>query len=313
MMLQTQEIRIRDPYVVAWEGKYYMYSSTAYGQGCGKFDDRYLEMVVYVSGDLLHWEQPKVVFHYEPGENTPLREELWAPEVHCYRGKFYAFLSVKNSTGWRGTYIAVSDRPDGIFRLLSEEPATPVEVSAIDGTLYEEEGIPYIVYSLDWPGNFVEAENAYVGEIWARRLKEDLSGGEGEPFRLFASCDVPISRATPHRLEWEGKPAVRYGSDAPFLTRLTDGTLFLTWSPYLHDNYVVLGAVSESGTLQGPWRHLEKPLFADNGGHAMVFRDFDGTRKMCIHQPEAWGEERMCCMEVAEQNGELTIKDIIGK
>lgn len=306
-MRKVENIRIRDPYVVAHEGMYYLYSSTAYGQGCGLFDENNLEIVVYTSRDLEHWEEPKVVFHYEPGPQTPLREELWAPEVHRYRGKFYAFLSVKNSTGLRGTYIAVSDRPDGMFRLLSEEPATPIEVSAIDGTLYEENGVPYIVYSLDWPGNFVEEKQAYVGEIWAKELTEDLLRGVGEPFRLFASCDVPLSREKPHRLMWEGKPSVRYGSDAPFLTRLEDGTLFLTWSPFLHDHYVVLGAVSESGTLQGPWRHLEKLLFEDNGGHAMFFRKTDGRRMMCIHQPEKWGEERMRCIAVTEKDGQFVV------
>ena len=306
-MKRTEEIRVRDPFVVAHEGRYYLYSSTAYGQAGEGFDSDKLEMVVYTSQDLSNWEEPKVVFSYTPGPGTALQEELWAPEVHRHHGKFYAFLSVKNSTGLRGTYIAVSDRPDGQFRLLSEEPATPVDVSAIDGTLYVENSIPYIVYSRDWPHNYVEEKEAYVGEIWARRLKEDLSAGEGEAFRLFASCDVPVSAAMPHRLVWEGKNALRYGSDAPFLCRLTDGTLFLTWSPYLQDNYVVLGAVSESGTLQGPWRHLEEPVFADNGGHAMFFQDFDGSRKMCIHQPEAWGEERLRCLQVKEKNGALTI------
>ena len=304
----TGEIRIRDPYVVAHDGQYFLYSSTAYGQAGDRFDAEKLEMVVYVSRDLTNWEEPKVVFSYTPGPDTPLREELWAPEVHVYKGKFYAFLSVKNSTGLRGTYIAVSDRPDGMFMLLSEEPATPREVSAIDGTLYVEDGIPYIIYSRDWPHNFVQAEGAFVGEIWARQLREDLSGGVGEAVRLFASCDVPVSRAMPHRLVWEGKDAVRYGSDAPFWPRLTDGTLLLTWSPYLHNNYVVLGAVSESGRLYGPWRHIDKPVFAANGGHAMFFADFDGRRKMCIHQPEKWGEERLRCIEVTEKDGELVIR-----
>lgn len=307
-MKRTEEIRIRDPYVVAHEGKYYLYSSTAYGQAGAQFDGDKLEVAVYVGRDLTDWEEPKVVFSYTPGPDSPLREDLWAPEVHLYNGKFYAFLSVKNSTGLRGTYIAVSDRPDGQFRLLSEEPATPIEISAIDGTLYVEDEVPYIVYSKDWPHNFVEEKGAYVGEIWARRLKEDLSAGEGEAFRLFASCDVPVSKATPHRLVWEGKDSVRYGSDAPFLTRLTDGTLFLTWSPYLQNNYVVLGAVSESGRLRGPWRHIDQPVFDANGGHAMFFRNFDGRRMMCIHQPEKWGEERLRCMEVIEKDGELVIK-----
>ena len=299
-MLKTENIRIRDPYIVEKDGEYYMYSSTNDGQGGDSFPKDKLQMIVYKSYDLENWSEPKAVFTYAPSKHSRLVTELWAPEVHLYEGRYYALMSFKNNTGKRGTYIAVSDKPDGEFTLLSETPQTPEECSCIDGTLYVEDGTPYIVYSLDWPHHFVESECAYVGEIWARELSPNLSRGVGEPFRLFSSNEAPISRKTPHVLEYMGNTVTRYGSDAPFLTRLSDGTLLFTWSPYLQDNYVVLGAVAEQGKIRSPYRHLDTPVFDGNGGHAMFFREADGSLKMCIHCPEREGDERMLAIPINE-------------
>lgn len=45
-MLTTEDIRVRDPYIVAHEGKYYLYSSTVIND---KMSDR--AVYVYVSRD----------------------------------------------------------------------------------------------------------------------------------------------------------------------------------------------------------------------------------------------------------------------
>ena len=100
----------------------------------------------------------------------------------------------------------------------------------------------------------------------------------------------------------------RYGTDAPFFRTLSNGSLLLTWSPYLQDNYVVLSVISSSGKLRGPWAHVAEPLFTDNGGHAMFFHRTDGTLCMCLHAPEAHMLERAHLFEMAEENGLLVIK-----
>ena len=73
------------------------------------------------------------------------------------------------------------------------------------------------------------------------------------------------------------------------------------------DTYVVTGVVSKSGSIFGPWEHLENPIFKDNGGHAMFFTDANGDRIMCLHAPEKNMLERACLFEVAEIDGRLKI------
>ena len=95
----------------------------------------------------------------------------------------------------------------------------------------------------------------------------------------------------------------RYGSDGPFFTTLSDGRQLMTWSPIPGMNYVVLAAISESGSIRGPWKHYDKPIFDKNGGHAMFFDDFNGQKKMCIHWPERYPDERALILDVVEKDG----------
>jgi len=91
------------------------------------------------------------------------------------------------------------------------------------------------------------------------------------------------------------------------LQKLSDGSLLLTWSPYLQNNYVVLSVVSKSGSVFGPWEHLDTPLFEDNGGHAMFFNDTIGRKIMCIHAPERHMLERAHLYHMAEDENYLKI------
>jgi len=304
---------------VAHEGVYYLYGAGRHEWGA-EFDED--AIYVFRSTDLENWEDPTAVFFLPREQEFWGRADLWAPEVHFYNGKFYLFVSILGKEGFgtpqevigavseeelafrhliRGTQIAVSDTPDGMFVPLANRPGTPLGPSCIDGTLYVEDGRPYHVYSHDWPHNFDAGLDCYDGEICAVEMTPDLTATVGEPFLLFKSSEAGRAPCM-HRFS-EGTVRYRYGSDAPFLSKLSNGKLLLTWSPIPEGNYLVVEAVSDSGSIRGPWRHIEKPLFDQNGGHAMFFNSFDGRRMMCIHCPERPPEERPTFFTV-EEDGE---------
>ena len=292
--MKRADIRIRDPFILYEGGVYYMYATTG---------EKTLSC--YLSRDLENWENSKVVF--EIPQDFWAYKDVWAGEVHKYKGKYYLFVSLLGKNGLRGTQIAVSDKPDGQFIPLVNRAVTPLNQSCIDGTLFVCDGKPYILYSHDWPDNYFEEKNEYVGEIWCSELSENLTEMIGDAIRLFASDEVPLSKSTPHKITWAGRQAKRYGSDAPFVQRLSNGALYLTWSPYLEDHYVVLGAVSKSGNIFGPWEHVDRPLFEDNGGHAMFFDDANGRKIMCIHAPECPMKERAHLYHMLEDGNNLKI------
>jgi hypothetical protein len=140
----------------------------------------------------------------------------------------------------------------------------------LDGTLWVEDGVPYMVFCHEW----VQIVNGTVERI---QLKDDLSATVGEPVRLFWGSDAPWARPSPEHGSWV--------TDGPWLFRSKSGKLFLPWSSFSHTGYTVGVAISDSGTLAGPWTQRAEPLYKDDGGHAMFFRRFDGQLMMALHQP----------------------------
>lgn len=159
-MIKTEDLRIRDPFVLVSGGLYYLYRST---------EDEGNTVSVHVSRDLKTWSEPKVI--YRLAENSWGYKDLWASEVHFYKGKYYMFLSLMGKNELHGTEISVCDTPDGIFTPLTNVPATPASESCIDGTLYCENGAPYIVYSADWPHKFDALRGRNLGYALNRRPK----------------------------------------------------------------------------------------------------------------------------------------------
>lgn len=294
--MKREDIRIRDPFIIAEGGYYYIYSSTCSESG--------KTVEVYKTDDVDNWGEHKTV--YTLSTDTWKSRDLWAPEVHRYLGKYYLFVSILGKNGLRGTEISVCDTPDGEFIPITDKPATPLDKSCIDGTLFVDGDVPYIVYSRDWPDNYDKERDVYIGQICAVRLSADLKDEVGEPFLLFDSDKVPYSAKAPSptRLA-NGVRVMRYGSDAPFVNRLSNGKLFLTWSPFPGNNYVVLGATADD--IHGPWEHIPTPLFDGNGGHAMFFDDFDGKKKICFHCPEKNMLERATIYPVSERDGKIVL------
>lgn len=272
-MLKREDIRIRDPFILpdCEHGIYYMYGTTALLDNTFHASNTYS---VYKSKDLENFEGPFVVFDGSSCNFWGDRD-FWAPEVHLYNGKYYLFGSCRSETRLKATHIFVSDSPEGPFLPVSEEPATPREWACIDGTLWVENGTPYIVFCHEWS----QIKN---GEICAVPLADDLSKPIGEPITLFAAHDNPF--VTEHDHEGSGN----YVTDGPFLFR-EDGKLKMIWSSFYNRRYLVLEAEAES--LLGKWTH-KGSRFDFDGGHAMIFETFEGQKMISLHRPNAIGKER---------------------
>ena len=271
-MLKKEEIRIRDPFIYTDKenGCYYMYGTTAL-QGASY--DTETTFAVYKTTDLENFDDGKVIFD---GSKIGFwgDKNYWAPEMHKYNGKYYLFASFKADGKCRATQILVCDTPDGTFVPLSDKPATPENWECLDGTLWVEDGVPYIVFCHEW----LQVKD---GEIWAQALTADLSAPVGEPFMLFRASDAKdVSEIK--------KGTGDYVTDGPFFYR-EDGKLNMIWSSFLDGRYVVLKAQSDS--IKGEWTHLGSQLDFD-GGHAMLFETFEGERMISLHSPNTSPNER---------------------
>lgn len=265
-MMKTDEINIRDPFVLVHGGKYYLYGTrgeTCWGPADG-FD-------VYVGQDLKNWEGPIVCFHND-GSFWADRN-YWAPEVHCVNGAFYMFASFKSDSRRRGTAILRALSPLGPFEPWSEGPVTPEDWECLDGTFYASpDGTPYMVFCHEW----VQAGD---GEIHAMKLTKDLRAPAGEPFLLFRASEAPWCRQVHHSSGQDG-----YVTDGPFLWRKEDGTLLCLWSGFSETGYAQGLAVSDNGDIDGHFTQLP-PLFPEDGGHGMLFRTLEGELLLALHSP----------------------------
>lgn len=117
---------IGDPFVMRFDGKYYMYPSSGTGG-----DNPGIK--VYESEDLVNWTYKGFA------ANDPVLAGAYAPEVVYYNGMFY----MCTSPGGSGHYILVSDNPLGPFKLITDNFGCN-----IDGAFYVgDDGELYFLYA----------------------------------------------------------------------------------------------------------------------------------------------------------------------
>lgn len=272
-MILKKDLCIRDPFILKEKDKYYLYSSYK-----GP-NDKYPSFICYQSDDLEHFEDPVVVFK-RPDDFWGTKD-FWAPEVHLYRGKYYLFASFKSEDKCRGTQIFEADNPLGPFIPLTKYAITPNDWECLDGTLWIEDNVPYIVFCHEW----LQIQN---GTICAMRLSDDLKETIGDPITLFKATDakwvVPFYDQN-------------YITDGPFLFK-DKNELCMIWSSYCTHGYAI--GLVKSDRLFGKWKHQDTPLYSDDGGHAMLFND-NSEIKIAFHSPNTPnGEERMVIKHIKE-------------
>jgi hypothetical protein len=191
----------------------------------------------------------------------------------------------------RGTIIAAADSPEGPFKLLKPDgPHPPADFMTLDGTLYIEDGVPWMVYAHEWI-------QMIDGMMEAVALKPDLSAAAGDPIHLFKASDAPW-------INVQRKPSKKenhYVTDGPELFRTKTGGLLMLWSSYDRNGYVQTVARSETGKLAGPWKQLD-PLVGNDSGHGMLFKTFEGQLMMVLHQPFRRARAKLFDMEDTGDN-----------
>jgi len=268
-MLKTNDITIRDPYVLVHEGKYYLYGTRSHlcWQQPAELSTQGFD--VYVSDDLENWSAAIEVFKRPADFWATLN--FWAPEVHEYNGEFYLFATFWNKIRCRGTQILKAKSPLGPFTIHSPEPITPSDWECLDGTLYiAKNGTPYMVFCHEW----VQIKE---GTICAVQLSPDLKSPVKAPFTL-------INAAHPSWADGDAGKG-RYVTDGPCLYRTKTGKLLMFWSSLRNGKYVEAVSISSNDEIDGEWTTYDELLYAEDGGHGMAFTANDGQLYFTLHAP----------------------------
>lgn len=284
-MPRLSQIQLRDPFLLADAGTYYLYGSSDpdiwRGPGIG-FD-------VYrgvAPGEFTDFEGPFPAFR--PPAGFWSTTNFWAPEVYARPDGYFMFATFKPVDGRRGTAVLRSAGPLGPFQPWSDGPVTPPDWECLDGTLFvDPAGDPWMVFCHEW-------QQVGDGEVCAVRLAADLRTTVGDPILLFTASEAPWAAPL------AGRAPGSYVTDGPFAFRDSAGRLKLLWSSFGPDGCYRIGEATSEAGITGPWRQSARPLYLADGGHGMLFSGPDGTRYLAIHTPNQTPDERPILIGVTE-------------
>lgn len=292
--MKLEDIRLRDPFIFAEDGYYYLYGSEVFSDG-----EKQWYFKVYKSRDLKCWDDGKIIFQKNDGFWAT--KNFWAPELHKYKGKYYLFASFEHIC-----QLLVCDTPDGEFVPLTDKPFFINGYECIDGTFYvDKKGNPYIAVSHNELVLRNEKWMVRDGAIEAFRIEDDLKSVIGGPFKLIEGCNFEKSQSRGSR-----NTEIWHVTEGPFFYRGKED-LYLLWSGFkgkVNGKHIYFQAVakSDNGEIDGNWVFQDELLKDDDSGHGMLFKDFDGNLKLVLHYPNNGnGIEKPVIYDVYEKDGKL--------
>jgi len=253
-------LSIADPYVLYYDGMYYLYGTTSSGHG----------FKYWTSETLVDWRAGG--FAFKKSDAGWGRQNFWAPEVIHYLNKFYMVYSAKgqtmNGSGMR-ICIAIADHPAGPFEELYA-PLFDHNFSCIDAHIFIDDQTPYLYYEMVGAVGELWNNAGYLwGMIFGVPLSEDLSKPLTEP----VLCLYPSQ-------DWEGINSMKARSNEGMTVFMGNDKYYMTYSGnhYADPNYGVGYATADKPL--GMWvKYSGNPILKNNlqngvsgPGHNCVFQ-----------------------------------------
>jgi GH43 family beta-xylosidase len=269
-------MRGADPWVIQKGGSYFYCQSRRGGIVVSKVDR------------LTELGRARAATVWTPPRDTAYSQELWAPELHYLRGKWYVYVAADDGdNAHHRMYVleGTSQNPTDPFQLRGKL-AAPSDRWAIDGTVLQMPGDKlYFIWS-GWEGSNNVAQNLYIAPM-------------SDPLTISAER-VCISRPE-HDWEKQGQPLVNEGPQA-----LWNGDkLFLIYSASgsWGDDYCLGQLTWTGGDVLDPksWVKKPVPVFAGtrnviSPGHASFVKSRDQREDWIVyhtarHRGAGWNRQ----------------------
>jgi GH43 family beta-xylosidase len=264
-----------DPWITSRDGFYYFMSTTAHNLTIRK--TARIEDLAHAAKKVV-WRAP---------ETGPDSHDVWAPELHFLRGKWYIYFAADaGSNASHRLWVVENEAADplqGDWRMKGKL-ADPGDHWAIDPTVFEQSGRLYIVWS-GWEGDRNGTQNLYIAELsdpWTMKGPRVKISTPEYPWEKVGDLNTP--RDPPHIDVNEGPEIIRHG-----------GRIFLIYSASgcWTDAYTMgMLTANESADLLNPasWKKDPQPAFrtspdagAYGPGHGSFFRSPDGKEDWMLY------------------------------
>jgi len=203
------------------------------------------------------------------------------------------------------TYLLRADNPEGPYKSFAIEPGydyQPHDWDCIDGTLYEENGKIYMIFVHEWT-QIIDGTMDYI------ELAPDLSYTVTEkPITMFRATEAPwVTEMNASGEATFGLKMPGWVTDGPQMFRTQTGKLGMLWSSWGKERYAQGIAYSESGTIAGPWVQEEEAFMANNSGHGMLFKTFEGKLIFVVHHASENGPRKPQYWNVDDSGDKLVL------
>ena len=266
-MIITDIIKIGDPQILLYAGKYYCYATN-----CDHFSTGFS---VWVSDDLQNWSEEIPCFNAIEYWG---KSHFWAPEVVYHNGKFvmhYTAMSRELDSLRMG--VAVSDSPTGPFKDALGKPIFDLGYATIDGSVLICDEGNFFYYSRDCSENIVNGVK--TSQLYCVRLNDDLTQAVGEHVLVSTPTEPFEKKSLDIEILWnEGPCVVRIG-----------GKYVMNYSAncYATNDYAICVSVSDSPmgpfkkSVNNPVLSCREDLFGS--GHNAFFKGKDGELYTSFH------------------------------
>jgi GH43 family beta-xylosidase len=260
-----------DPWITTKDGYYYYMNTTG----------RTLEIRKTQKISELASAPPKVV--WRAPESGPYSKDVWAPELHFLRGKWYIYFAADAGQNESHRIYALenaSPDPTAGEWVMKGKVSDPTDRWAIDATVFEHNGKLYMAWS-GWAGETNGRQDIYIAEM------SDPWTIKGKRIRL-SSPELPWERT-----EKASKTRVDVDEGPEFLEH--GGKIFLVYSAggCWTDGYA-LGMLTTSASADllnaKSWKKTNSPILASSEsakafgpGHNGFFQSPDGKEDWIIY------------------------------
>lgn len=245
-----------DPWVLYKDGWYFYMHTT--GRNLTLWRTRHLS-------DLNQAEQ-QIIF--TPPEGTEFSKQLWAPEIHFLRGKWYVYFAADDGRNRNHRLYVLEnyarDPFQGQWRFRGKLNLEG-DKWAIDGTAFEQRGHLYLLWS-GWEGDENGRQDIYISRLknpWTAEGPRVRISTPTHPWERIGDIAKPGPDDKPHVDVNEG-PQVLIRNNRVFVVYSASGC----WT----DSYA-LGMIYASADADlmdpGSWTKLPEPVFKADGANGM--------------------------------------------
>lgn len=267
-----------DPWVEFKDGWYYYMNTTA------------TNLTVWKTRNIADLKSATKKIVWTPPATGPYSHDVWAPEIHFLRGKWYIYFAADAGTNQtHRIWVIENASPDPLQGewTFKGKLADPADKWAIDASVFEDQGWLYAIWS-GWEGDENGTQSIYIARL---RNPWTVEG----PRARISTPEYPWEKVgdIPPLLKKDNPPHIDVNEGPEILHH--DNKLFLTYSASAcwTDNYELGMLTADSGAdLLNPaaWKKSPQPVFQESPaahvyatGHNGFFKSVDGTKDWIIY------------------------------